>query len=274
MGDSGIPKKPDGTIDVELVREQFMASEFIDWTRFAEKQGWDPHRSRLDFPVRTWQDEKRRRLAEAQSDVIGNLIFERKFKWTRDIIDTLERYPKLIDKGSMLAEAKMNQMAEVYQDYVKWKKEGKHIKIVKNKKTGEDREIRVHHEWESFSIKDMSELMKGLRDVTEAKLKALMLDKWAGAKLDMPPDELDPTPQEEKIDHNPITIEGKSDFKFEDIQRWFDEFADKPELTDEEKMKLAQAHTQAPTEAPKPKQTQVKGVEILDDNGRPLKPNG
>ncbi len=269
---TGIPKSPDGTYNLELVKDLYLASEFIDWVRFAEKQGWDPHRSRLNFPVRTWQDEKRKLISEKQTDVISALIFERKYKWTREIVDTLERYPKLIDKGSFLVEAKMQYLQELYVEYVSWKKSGNNIITLKNGK-----QKRVFHPWERVSLMDMSYLMKALKEVTDAKLKSLMLDKWASKRLDLPDDDLNPEPEEKEIERG-ITVEGGKQLTYEQMQRWFDEFADKPSEHHEiAKPAAAPIYTEKdpssvnPNEAPKQEVVKPRSIQgLLDDNGQPV----
>ena len=213
-----VPLTDGGHIDKDQVRAWYMASEYIDWTRFAEALQWDPHRSRLDYPVATWQEEKRRRLAETQGDLIRALVFERKFKWTKDIVATLDRYPRAIDNGLSLAEAKMSQLADMYRDYQDYQKNENHP-------LRKRRKVALRHPWEKLSLTEMSMFMKGIKDLTEAKLKALMLDKWAVSKFDVPSEELEPAePKKGPI----LTVEGRGEASFDQLQRWFDHYHDKP----------------------------------------------
>ncbi len=261
---STIPKRPDGQYDKEAVEAMYMASKFLDWTRFAEDQGWDPHYTRRLFPMRTWQSKKRDIITESQSDTLASILHERKFKWSREILDTLDRYPGLIDKASMIMEAKMNDLAELYKDYLDWKKSGKSFVQKVNKRTGKEEMIRVSHPWEKVSLMDVSFLSKGLKELTEAKIKSLMLDKWAIGKLDVPKSEME-MPGEDQASAHRITVEGRGTIAFEDMQRWFDEFADKPSLGPTD---VSTAVVNPETPAPTP--AQYKGVQILDDQGRPV----
>lgn len=247
-----IPRDSQGNYDREAVGHAFMASPYLDWTRFCEEQGWDPHYTRRQFPVRSWQKEKRDKLAESQGDVIAGLIHERRFKWTRDILDTLDRYPHLIDVGSKLAEAKMHTLSEMYQEYLIWKKEGKHIVKAKN-----GNEKRVYHPWEKVSLSEIHFMLKGLKEITDAKMKALMLDKWAMKRMDIPDAEMNPPDESGENKRASITIEGKKDITFEDMQSWFDQFADKP-VEDIEDLQ------------PKQEAPQESAPGMLDDNGRPI----
>lgn len=253
-----IPRLPDGSYDREAVRLSFLASPYLDWTRFAEEQGWDPHKTRQEFQVRTWQEEKKRRLAENQTDIIAGLIHERRFEWTRDILDTMKRYPRLIDMGSQLMEAKMSQLGELYKEYVEWKAAGNHIVKLKNGNTK-----RVYHAWERLSLMDMSFLSRSLRDLAEAKKSALMLDKWSIARIDVPVEELQPQGEGDGGPSHSITIEGRKEITFADMQRWFDEFADKPPARPEDDPSNNEGSLKEPLSQPSfPNQ--------IDDKGNPV----
>lgn len=210
------PKRPDGSYDKEAIQAMFMASPFLDWQRFAEEQGWDALLVKRELPVRTWIKEKRDIMTEKQMDILSGLIHERKFKWTNEIIKTLDEYPPAIDMALNLAKAKMSQIGHLYQEYLEWRKDPANTHY-KNK--------RRLHPFEKMSMTDMSMMMKGMKDITEAKLKALMLDKWAVTKLDLPVQEDDAG--ETGAAHR-VTIEGKGEITYEDMQRWFDAYVDKP----------------------------------------------
>lgn len=208
--------------DRDKIREMFLESPFMDWTRFAEEQGWHPLQSRTEFPVKTWQEEKRRILAEKQMDILSGLIYERRFKWTHQIIETLDGYPKSIDMAKSIADAKMGQIAEMYKDYLEFRKSPGYLEQLKAGK-------RPSHPFEKVSITEISFLLKGMKDITEAKLKALMLDKWAITKLDLPRSDFDNHgSEEEKAISHRITVEGHGEITPEMAQGWMDEFIDKP----------------------------------------------
>ena len=216
-------------IDTDKVKEMFIASPHMDWVRFAEEQGWDSGRSRSDYPVKTWQDEKRRIISEKQTDILSGLIFERRFKWTHSIIETLDEYPKSIDMAKKIADAKMGQIAQMYQSYTEYIKSKKYADLVSEGKTP------PKHDFEKVSMTEISMLLKGMKDITEAKLKALMLDKWAVARLDIPAEELTGAgdkPADQRNNHR-IMIEGRTEPTPEEFQGWFDKWIDKPPVEPE-----------------------------------------
>jgi len=210
--------------DRDKIREQYLESPHMDWTRFAEERGWHALQSRARFPVKTWQEEKRRILSEKQTDILSGLIFERRFKWTHAIIETLDRYPKAIDMGLSIAEAKMGQVGSDYKAYTDYLKSKQYEEDLKSGKPKPNPLAKV-------SMTEISMLLKGMKDVTEAKMKALMLDKWAVSHLELSNDEMNPPDHADGTTNgHRITIEGKSEVRPEDFQQWFDEWIDRPAL--------------------------------------------
>lgn len=222
------PKRDDGTIDVEAVKAMFMSCPYLDWTRFAEEQGWDPFRTRQDFPVRIWLKEKRDYLTSNQMDILSGMIHERKFKWTKAVIKTLDDYPEFIDMGLNIAKAKLSQIADMYRDYTDNFKD-KPDKQFHKFKSG--RVVRVLHPFERLAGGEIGALLAGMKAITDAKLKALMLDKWAISKLDLPIEQEHSDDNDGGTRAGPIfTIEGKEVVDAKELQNWFDTFHDKPAL--------------------------------------------
>ncbi len=216
-----LPRMENGDLDKDQIKILFMASPFIDWTRFAQEWGEETSLSRRQLPVRTWQVEKRNKIAEEQLDILSSRMHERKFQWTADVLDTLDTYPKAIDTAMTIAQAKMSQIADMYNDYVEFK--------TKPRPTINGRPQR--HEFEKLSTIEISALMRGMQSITEAKLKALMIDKWAIKKLDIPHEEINEA--EKTVEPAPmLTVEGQEAASFDDLQKWFDMYHDKPMLAE------------------------------------------
>lgn len=224
--DTGMPKHPDGKYDKEAIHAMFMASKYLDWTRFAEDQGWDPLLSRREFPVKTWIKEKRDHLAERKMDILSGLFHERKFQWTEDILKMLDDYPATIDLAMMIAKGKLSQMADLFKDYQD-NFRGKEHKMYRTTQAG--KRIRQKHMFESLPGGEIGALLSGIKSINDAKLKSLMLDKWAISKFDMAMD--NPEDGEEGGRIGPtFTIEGKANLTPSDLQDWFDKYHDKPVL--------------------------------------------
>jgi hypothetical protein len=214
-----LPKSGDGTVDVEGMKAQFMASKHLNWTQFAWEMGLDPQSSRVRLPVRDWIREKRDKLTAEQVDILSGLIHERKFKWTNEIIKTLDTYPEAIDAAMNVAKMKIQQINDLYKDYVENFRGQPDKMFYKGK--------RRYHAFEKMSALEVSLILRGMKDITEAKLKALMLDKWAVAKLDMPLDE--PVGEDGETSVGPVfTIEGRENVSASDLQTWFERYHDKP----------------------------------------------
>lgn len=254
-----IPKGSDGNFDRTAVETAFMESPYLDWTRFAEEQGWDAHTSRREFAVKTWQEAKKRKLAEAQGDILAGLLHERKYNWSQEILKTLDRYPKLIEKGSFIIEAKIHQYSEMYADYQEFKKKGVFFRKGRN-----GREVRIIHPFEQLGASELASLARSLKDISDAKRSSLMLDKWAVTKFDMTEEQMIEPVVDESAPKGLITVEGKNSITIQDMQRWFDEFADKPSVVHETSENATSNEVQK-IEVPK------IPAGLLDDFGQPVK---
>lgn len=222
-----LPKKQDGSLDKDAIRAMFMASPFMDWYRFAEEHGVDPYLLRRELPVKTWLQEKRDSLVKSQTEILSGILHERRFKWTHEVIKTLDEYPRTIDSAKNLADAKMHSLGLIYKDYLDWLK----LPMTDDRRRTKTGRI-LGHQWEKVSLTELSMLMKGVKDITDAKLKALMIDKWALKKFDISDDELnqDPEATEEEVAKTGvlIQIEGKGEVTTEQLQNFFDMYHDKP----------------------------------------------
>lgn len=215
----GPPKTAEGRYDQPAIKAMFMASAFLNWTQFAESQGWEPLLTRRELPVRTWIKEKREILTTNQMDILSGLIHERKFKWTSDVIKTLDDYPAAIDRGLNLTMMKMAQLQDMAKDYFDNFRGKPEKMLYKNR--------RVYHPFEKLPASDFANLMAGIKSITEAKLKALMLDKWAVAKLDLPVE--DEGGEEGGTIGPKFLVDGKETLDVKDLQVWMDAYLDKPQ---------------------------------------------
>jgi hypothetical protein len=103
----GNPKNPDGTIDKQAVHDDFMASEFVEWAPYAASRKLHPQRSRSDYPVAYWVLEKRRAFTVKANEELADLLLRNSPRWQKDVIDTLERYPRAVDAAMHLTEVKI-----------------------------------------------------------------------------------------------------------------------------------------------------------------------
>lgn len=218
-----MPTHPDGQVDKETVKAMFMASKHMNWIQFADDQGWDEFTSRIQLPVKIWIREKRDKLQLRQGEILSGLIHERKFKWVEQIIKTLDDYPEAIDAAMQMAKAKMHGFSMLYKDYTENFLKSEEL-MYATRRNGQ--KVRRLHPFEKITGQEIGAIMKGMKDITEAKLKALMLDKWAIAKLDTPLDDVDEA-EGEQVGPK-FTIEGKGEIPVEDMRKWMNTWIDKP----------------------------------------------
>lgn len=180
--------------DADELKIRYMRSPLMLWDKFAESEGI-PKVARQKFPIATWQDEKKRIIAQKEGESLAAAIFDRRFKWHKDVIHTLNEYPKLCDQVTNLLIDQIN-----------------HIKTVNVEK----RDVN--------QIVSLSYAAKG---VTEAKYKSLLIDKW-----NVKDAEDDSKPEEREVDELTkgfhMKIKGKGEVSAKDIENMMAEYLDKP----------------------------------------------
>lgn len=191
-----LPTKEDGTLDAEVIERMFMESPFIDWTRFAEGNGWHPLRTRVTLPVASWQAVKKKELAEKQIDVIQSSLYEQGLAWHVDVLKTLSAYPKANDIMFGIALRKLDDM-------------NKHP--------------------ENYSLEDMRKMSVIINQVTEGKYKSLLLHNW-NAELAKRTTDNEREAEEVKTRGIQAVIKGYPEgATIEEIQKMMDEYIDKPQ---------------------------------------------
>jgi len=209
------PKTEDGQIDVDAIKELFMGSPYLDWTRFAEAQGWHRGRARPNFPVKTWQDEKRKIIAEREADQLAGMMFDRRFKWHKDVIKTLDEYPKASDSMMFLLRGKMQEWNEYLQEWAIAKKE---------------KQPRPKGGWafEKITANDMRTLSSAIKDITDSKYRSLLIHDWNITKMkdDSSIGDIDENQAAKGL---VLKVMGGQEMTIAEIQKMMDQYIDEPQ---------------------------------------------
>lgn len=161
-------------IDVDAMHLKFMASPHIEWTKFADSVGIDSARSRPNYPVATWQDEKRKVIAMREAETLAQMLFDRRFKWHKDVLKTLNDYPESNDIMHQLIKLKMQEYAQIARDDQDKKPEFAEETL----KNGKVRKVKIRRTYKDVTTAELSMLAQALKGVTEAKYKSLLLNDW------------------------------------------------------------------------------------------------
>jgi hypothetical protein len=172
------------------VKSLFMASPYIEWTKFAESLGWNPQRSRSDYPVSTWVDEKKKVLAQARAKKLAGMLLSHDFRLHKQVLSTLRRYPSAIDK----------------------------LFNVINKRVAN---LAADGSVDGMSTKELLKLTQALKHVTEAKYNSLLIDRWSFELADkLSGKASDPHTAKDFLQ---INIEGR-DIGIKDVQNLMDQY--------------------------------------------------
>ena len=214
---SSYPLLPNGEVDSDKVKELFMASSHIHWSKFAEEQGYKYIQSRNDFPVLTWQDEKRKIIAAKNAEELSTMLFDRRYEWHKDVLNTLKWYPKVGDAILQQVNRKLQHIQRMSEDEFNYGAPA--IKDSKGK--------IIRPPTKPVSFLDIQFLSTAYKTVTEAKHKSLLLSTWEVRKA-----EDETKPEEKQVTENPggifFEMIDKGPMSLKDIQQALDTYLDKP----------------------------------------------
>lgn len=223
------PKLPDGSYDREATKAMFMASDHLDWTTFAEKQGWrEPGRLRQEFPVKSWQLEKRDGFLRAAADKLFAKNTHMSIKWSNEVFVLLEKYSPAIDRAREMLEAVMNSIAFMYKDYTE-------NFINKPERLYGKNGARRSHPFEKLDYKGIAAIAMATKGVTDAKVRSISVDKWFIDKLiriqmDEPPS--DSSAENVDTGHR-MLLNGKDELTTDLLIGLWEKFHDKPQMVGE-----------------------------------------
>lgn len=152
-------------ISPEQAKAMFMASPHLEWTTWAKSMGWRPSsRFYEEFP--DWQKEKRDILAREQAESIAEALFSHRGRWHADVLKTLKEYPEAPDAMLGIYKKRINDIIGKINDDERAK--------ALAAQTGEP----FVSKFDQIKTSELTSIAAGLRMVTEAKHKALMIDGW------------------------------------------------------------------------------------------------
>lgn len=158
-------KRSAAKISPDQAKAMFMASPHLEWTTWAKSMGWKPSsRFYEDFP--DWQREKREILAREQAESISEALFSHRGRWHADVLKTLKEYPEASDAMMGIFKKRINDIIGKINDDERAK--------ALAAQTGES----YASKFEQVKTSELTSIAAGIKLVTEAKHKALMIDGW------------------------------------------------------------------------------------------------
>lgn len=163
--DEPTPTRSAAKISPEQAKAMFMASPHLEWTTWARSMNWRPSsRYYEDFP--NWQKEKRDILAREQAESISEALFSHRGRWHADVLKTLKEYPEAPDAMLGIFKKRINDIIGKIND-------DERAKAI----AAQNGELYVS-KFEQIKTSELTSIAAGLKLVTEAKHKALMIDGW------------------------------------------------------------------------------------------------
>lgn len=150
------PKQSNGRVDKERVKAMFLESQHMEWGPFADANGWDPVRTRSNFPVDLWKQEKKNKFVDRQKEEMAAAFADLKTGWSKDFAKTMKHYPQLADAYTAI-------VTERLKDYQN---------LMRMKAQGDDRK------WNQVTNGELVQLGMALKLATETKHKSMLLNDF------------------------------------------------------------------------------------------------
>lgn len=225
------PKRDDGSLDKELIREMFMASPHVAWTPFAKSQGWHAQQTMQQFPTSTWADEKKKVLAMQQAEELADLVFNHRGRWHRDVLQALRDYPAACDKMLGVLMYRLNQhITTINAD----------IDAQKQHAAAQGTGIRglSHGPRQAFNDVKTSELLAlqmAIKGLQETKYNSLLISQWnvrVAEEFCTPQGVMDADDRAQDASSREWTLEliGGERLKTADVQRLLTDYYDPPQV--------------------------------------------
>jgi hypothetical protein len=162
-GDDNNHRSP--KISPEQAKSMFMASPHLEWSTWAKSMGW--RTSTPKYPnFSDWQREKRDILARDQAESISEALFSHRGRWHADVLKTLKEYPEAPDAMMGIFKKRINDIIQTINE------DERHRALAAQ--TGE----QFVSNFAKIETAELRNIAAGLKLVTEAKHKALMIDGW------------------------------------------------------------------------------------------------
>jgi hypothetical protein len=148
-----------------------MASKSIEWSPFARSMGWDPRERYFDQynnDISDWIKEKRSIIAREQAENIAEMVFNHRSNWHKEVLKTLDEYPKVTDVMMGIVKQRMNDIISVIQDDNNKKKMAQ--------LNGAEYESSFS---EKYKTNELVALSNAIKILTESKHKSLLIGDWS-----------------------------------------------------------------------------------------------
>lgn len=151
----------------EQVEAVFMASKHVEWTPFAQSMGWDPIRSRTEYPSAIWIQKKKQILAIQQAESIAEMVWDHRGRWHKDVLNALNELPRANETMLGILKHRMNELIQTINEDVQQKRMAAQTGGI------------YKSSFAKIPTNELVALATGLSIVTQAHQKSLLIDQWS-----------------------------------------------------------------------------------------------
>lgn len=161
-----------GDLNIDMVKELFLKSEFVEWAPFCVSMKWNQNSTRLKYPVAMWVKEKKELMATIQAEEIGDAIFRHKPQWHKDVLKVLQDAPALAKNMEALIHYRQGQITRMINEDIKDQQQALNDK----REYDEAKESRF---LKHVKHSDLVSLAMATKSVIEARQKAVLINNWS-----------------------------------------------------------------------------------------------
>lgn len=175
-----LPKKPNGQIDKEKVKEQYFASEHVEWKAFCESMKYNPTRTG-EFPNARWVVQKKQ--ARAYSSVRSELEERAINLGSRGLLETfraVKDVPEVLSGVLQLCKYRIQEHARE----IKYDQENEadyRNKLIEWQLSGEKKDAPPKRRFRAYS-QDLLFLSRAVSDTSKMLYESLGIDNSNGVK--------------------------------------------------------------------------------------------
>lgn len=211
------PRTEDNKVDKDKIKKEFMESRHYSWTAFALDKKWPVVKTQQDLPTNKWVDDKKKEFATVQGELLTDSMFQQRFNYNKQVIETLKSYPQDHDRiRNILLYSVMQWEKDIKEDIETEAKLPKGHRLQEN-----ERKFRV----KPFDLLSMT---GAIHKLTESKYKSLLMNDWSMRMSE----EFNPKDQKEKaLEKNEgfeVTLIGGNKLTEQQIKGYIEQYIDKP----------------------------------------------
>lgn len=163
---SPLPKDARGYVDKKILQNLYFNSPHMEWKEFCKEYNFDHTAITGVISTKRLTQKKRQLIAEKKIGDLKEMIENHKVEWHKNVLETMQKYPALADRGHAVISAYWAEVAKEIQKQKKREELGEEVPFKDS----------FVYKWSPYKI---TALAQATKNITEAKHRSLLIDNWS-----------------------------------------------------------------------------------------------